>query len=737
MNIFPVIMCGGSGTRLWPASRPSRPKQFIPLAGNRSLFQETVLRVAPLASGGGELVVVAGESHRVWIVDQLAEIGVTAHVLLEPQARDSAAAMAAAAAWTVARHWQGVNVFVASDHHIPDVQAFRDAALVAARTANEGRIVTLGVKPHEASSAYGYIRPAGPGLAAVEAFIEKPDAATAAEHVAAGYLWNSGNFVVAADTLLGELRNHAPAVVAAALAAVPADSGHAVESLTDEFSKAPKISIDYALMEKTQLASVLEVDFAWSDLGAWDAIAASGAGDTGLHILEDAEGCLLRSCEGVMIAAIGVRNLAIVAEPDAILVCDMSRAQDVKKVVDRLKISLPQYVDFPKVEEATLAAEAKCFIDWMRLKALPVWSTIGQAESGAFSELIGMDGRAVATSRRARVQARQIYVYAQAGTLGWSGPWRRATTTGVDELFRFYLRADGLSRTLLAADGAPLDETAMVYDQAFIMFALAMAHAAKVEDPTLEARAATIRDHLLRQAEPNGAVTEAAPPLHQSNCHMHLFEASLAWEEQSEDPAWAVFTDSLARLAMTTFIDGEGGFLREFFGPDWKPAPGEDGRLVEPGHQFEWAWLLARYGRLRNDAKALEAARRLFAFGVRGISDTSGVAMDGLNEDGSVRTQRARLWPQTEWLKASLILAELAQDGDRIHYLEQAAAALRALRLYLTPDGLWRDKRLPDRSFIDEPAPASSLYHIMAACGQLIATGNSLGLEGVSDLTLA
>jgi mannose/cellobiose epimerase-like protein (N-acyl-D-glucosamine 2-epimerase family) len=644
--------------------------------------------------------------------------------------------MAAAAAWTVARHGQGVNVFVASDHHIPDLEAFRDAALSAAATASDGRIVTLGVKPREASSAYGYIRPAGPGLSAVEAFIEKPDAANAAKHVAAGYLWNSGNFVVSADTLMSELRAHAPAVAAAAEAAIPVDTGRTVESLTDEFCKAPKISIDYALMEKTQLASVLEVDFAWSDLGAWDAIAASGEGDTGLHILEDSEGCVLRSCEGVMIAAIGVRNLAIVAEPDAILVCDLSRAQDVKKVVDRLKVSLPQFVDFPKADEVGLAAEARCFTDWMRLKALPLWATIGQSEDGAFAELIAMDGRTVPTTRRARVQARQIYVYAQAGRLGWTGPWRRTVETGAAELFRNYIRADGLSRTLLSAGGAPVDETAMVYDLAFIMFALAMAHAAGLEEPSLEGRAVMIRDHLMGQMAPNGAVTEAAPPLHQSNCHMHLFEAALAWEAESDDPAWAAFSDRLAALAMSTFIDGEGGFLREFFGPDWMPAPGEDGRLVEPGHQFEWAWLLARYGRLRGEESAVEAARRLFAFGLRGISETSGAAVDALNEDGAVRSKRARLWPQTEWLKASLILAEVAHDGDRLFYLDQAAAALRALRDYLTPEGLWHDKRLPDRSFIDEPAPASSLYHIMAACGQLIDTGHALGIEGINELRL-
>jgi hypothetical protein len=182
---------------------------------------------------------------------------------------------------------------------------------------------------------------------------------------------------------------------------------------------------------------------------------------------------------------------------------------------------------------------------------------------------------------------------------------------------------------------------------------------------------------------------------------------------------WAEFSDRIVELARTTFIDGDNGFIREFFGPDWKPAAGDAGRLVEPGHQFEWAWLLARYGRARGDAGAMEIARSLFAHGVSGVSELMGVVVDAMNEDGSVRSRRARLWPQTEWMKAALILAETSQDGERRAYLDSAAAAQRALWFYLTDDGLWRDKRLPDRDFIDEPAPASSFYHIMAAFRQL------------------
>ena len=343
MALYPVIMCGGAGTRLWPASRPSRPKQFLALAGERSLFQETVARCAPLASGAGRLIVVAGVQHAGWIERQLDDLGVEATILLEPEPRDSAPAMAAAAAWIARRDPEGVAAFVASDHFIPDHDAFRRAVREAAGAADAGRIVTLGVRPRSPSSAYGYIKPAGRGLSAVEAFVEKPDEATAEAYIGAGYLWNSGNFIVSAATLVAQLTEHATEVLTAATAALP--EGEATV-LAEIFRTAPKISIDYAVMEKTAIASVLEVDFDWSDLGAWDAIAATGAGSAGAQIMVDGENCLIRAPEGMVVAAVGVSNLAIIVEKDAVLVCDLSRAQDVKGVVEALKAVAPGRLDF-------------------------------------------------------------------------------------------------------------------------------------------------------------------------------------------------------------------------------------------------------------------------------------------------------------------------------------------------------------------------------------------------------
>ncbi len=736
MVLYPVIMCGGAGTRLWPASRPSRPKQFIPLAGNRSLFQETVLRVAPLAVEGGRLIVVGGVGHRDWILDQLEEVGVDAQVLLEPQARDSAAAMAAAAIWTQEHDADGVNVFLASDHHVPDNLAFRRAVREAATGAGGGRIVTLGVMPTAPSSAYGYIKPTGRGLSDVEAFREKPDAEIAAAYIQDGYLWNSGNFIVRADALVRELRQFAPGVEVAARQALTDAPPSPVLVLGDAFNQSPKISIDYAVMERTELASVLEVDFDWSDLGAWDSIADTGEGDFGQHILEDSDGCLVRAPEGTIVAALGVRNVAIVVESDAVLVCDLSRAQDVKRVVARVGAAFPQHLDFHRPAPETLGEGAARFAEWLRVRALPMWSAIGQQSDGRFAEALTLDSRPLVAARRTRVQARQIWTYAEAGRLGWQGGWSRAVSTGVEALQSTYLRPDGLYRTLLAPDGAALDETARVYDHAFIMFALEAARSVEATPGAMEALAVGVRERLAAHRMANGAFVEEGEAPFQANAHMHLLEACLAWEEGGGDQGWAKLADELVDLARNVFIDREGGFLREFFTADWTPATGERGRLVEPGHQFEWAWLLARHARLRGNSDGRDLAFQLYDWGARGVAGRMPVALDAIDDQGRPLGGRARLWPQTEWLKASLLLAEDAHDGQRRRLLDDAAAAMRALWSYLTPEGVWRDKRLAKGGFINEAAPASTFYHIMSAFTQLEATGRSKELSGLNQLSL-
>lgn len=706
MVVFPVILCGGAGTRLWPASRPNSPKQFLDLVGERSLFQETARRVAPLTGDGGRLVVVAGESHREAIVQQLAALSLEATVLLEPEGRDSAAAMAAAAVWISRRAPDGIALFVASDHHIPDADAFRQSVMTGAPAAAGGEIVTFGVRPTGPSSAYGYIEPASAGLAKVRRFVEKPDRESAEAYVRDGFLWNSGNFMVRADILLGELETFAPEVAAAVAAALPETSGD-IALLSDAFLAAPRISIDYAVMERSGRVSVLPVDFRWSDLGAWDAVASAGSGDKGVWVGAPGDTCLVRAAEGIVVATAGVRDLAIIVEPDAVLVCSLDRAQEVKALVDRIRQTSPAHAD-GRATAAPLAVQARAFDRWMRLEALPLWATLGVDEDGAFRETLDEAGACPSDFRRARVQARQAWVFSVAGEAGWSGPWLRLVKESLDRFEADNLRADGLYRTRVSLSGDVIDDTASLYDQAFALLSFAGARRAGLEPERMTARAHALRAALDGLAHPAGGWREDAGHPYQANAHMHLLEACLAWEALEPDGVWSAMADQIVGLARRYFIDPEGGFLREFFDADGRPAEGEAGRQVEPGHQFEWVWLLTRWGRARGDDWAAGAAARLYEAGLRGIDAGRGVAVDELDDDFEVRSPRARLWPQTERLKAALILGPGAPEGH-------AAEALKGLRLYLKPGGLWRDKQEADGRFVDEPAPASSLYHLAAA----------------------
>jgi mannose-6-phosphate isomerase len=359
-----------------------------------------------------------------------------------------------------------------------------------------------------------------------------------------------------------------------------------------------------------------------------------------------------------------------------------------------------------------LRQAAAAYRAWLRDAALPLWGTAGvDPSSGVFAEALDQDGRPTDAPRRARVQARQVFVFARAADAGFGDGWRGLALTGYRAFRARHLRPDGLLALKTAADGAVLDPAAHLYEQAFALLAMSALHAPRA-GRDLSGDGRTLRAAIEAFRHPAGGFRERDDHPFQSNAHMHLLEAAMAWEETGDAGGWAELADEIVTLSLTRFIDAEGGFLREFFDEAWRPAPGDDGRWVEPGHQFEWAWLLERWGRARGHARARQAARTLFAHGVRGLDAGRGVAVNVLWDDLSVRDPVARLWPQTEWLKASVILGE---EG-------QALVAARGLAQYLavpTP-GAWRDRRLADGSFVDEPAPASSFYHLMLAIQTLL-----------------
>src|SRR5438132_2063033 len=347
-------MCGGVGTRLWPASQAARPKQFLRLTGTHTMFQQTVLRVAALAAT--KPLVIGNIQHADAIESQLLDIGVSAKVPLEPCVRDSAPLVADAAKRSV-----------------------RDGE-------RDGQTLRLAAS----------------------------------------------------------------------------------------FESAPRISLDYAVMEKTDRAAVLPVDFFWSDLGAWNAVHDACAKDaasnavSGDSTLINSERCFVRNETNLPVAAIGVSDLVILAEPSGILVCDLSASQAVKSVAEKLSVGRRNAAAQPAAK--ALADWASRYEHWLLTAALPLWWSLGaDHELGGFHELIDLDGTPKPAPRRARVQTRQSIVYAEAHKLGWQGPSREATLHCMRFFRANYLREDGLFRTLVDGHGRELDNTATLYDQAFAL----------------------------------------------------------------------------------------------------------------------------------------------------------------------------------------------------------------------------------------------------------------------------
>jgi mannose-6-phosphate isomerase len=370
-------------------------------------------------------------------------------------------------------------------------------------------------------------------------------------------------------------------------------------------------------------------------------------------------------------------------------------------------------------------AAAAGLTHWLMTDALPLWWERGaDHKGGGFYELLSQTGEPLAVDRRARVQARQIYTYATGGRLGWHGPWRAAVEHGLEFFISRYRLPNGLFRTLVHADGLPADDTVWLYDQAFALLALAEASQSLPDrKDEFRAFAGGVIDALAGRRLPAGGFSEASTSHpYQSNPHMHLLEACLAWSAIDDDPVWNDLVDEIVDLCLTKFVDANGA-LHEFFAEDWSFEPTIDGRIVEPGHQFEWAWLLERWARLRGREDARRAAKRLFEIGrTHGVDRQRGVAFDQLLDDFSVHQHGARLWPQTERIKAAVILAGSAETPDeKAGYLSEATKAISGLKKYLDVPvaGLWRDKLKSDGSFVDEPAPASSFYHIICSIAEL------------------
>lgn len=369
-------------------------------------------------------------------------------------------------------------------------------------------------------------------------------------------------------------------------------------------------------------------------------------------------------------------------------------------------------------------------IAWLFEKSLPVWWEKGvDTTRGGFIEKIGQNGDVIEAPRRTRVVGRQVFSFATAAKMGWSGPALNAVDHGVDFLLSRCLKADNTFHSEVLIDGGIKRPDFDLYDHAFALFGLAAAAGVRDDDQKLAELARDVREAMIAGWKHNEAGFEETKPRTlplKANPHMHIFEASLAWIDVGPakgDAGWDKLADEIAELCLAKFIHPESSCLREFFDENWNAIAGDKGRIVEPGHQYEWAWLLKRWGIMRNRLDAIAAARRLVDIAeTYGTDAKRGVAFNEIYDDLSICDDTARLWPQTERIKAWLAMAEIAQSPQkRDHAFEMAAIATRGLEKYLITEipGIWYDKMLSDGTLIPEHAPASSLYHVVCAVFEL------------------
>ena len=368
---------------------------------------------------------------------------------------------------------------------------------------------------------------------------------------------------------------------------------------------------------------------------------------------------------------------------------------------------------------------------WLFDHALPLWwNTGGDLDKGGFYEKINLDGKPYDIDRRTRVAARQVYSYALADKMGYEGDTAPAIDQGLAWLSGPAKNPEtGLLYAVLAPDGSVVKGAFDFYDHAFAMLAYASAYGVR-KDKALEDAACFIRDSIVKTySHPVRGFEESVPrtlPL-KANPHMHMFEACLAWLEVGGDDEWRRIAAMIAELCVDKFLHPVTGSLREFFDGDWNALEGEMGRIVEPGHQFEWAWLFMRWAKRTGEDKYLTAAKRLID-----IAETAGtdpkrdVTFNELWDDFTPKDLNARLWPQTERVKAYVKLADAATTpAEREQAIAKAIEGAAGLQLYLSTDivGLYRDRMKADGTFEIEPAPASSLYHIICAIDELGSLG--------------
>ncbi len=712
-TVRPFILCGGSGTRLWPVSTPERPKQFHALSGARSMIAETAARM-PARIGTIAVAPAATVAGARWRAELGAHLPGSAMVL-EPVARNSGPAVAAAALCADA---DDLVLILPADHHIADVPAFHEALERGVEAAGDGALVTFGIRPDHAATGYGYIELASAEAARArftpaQAFVEKPVRAVAQAYLEGGrHVWNAGIFMFRASAMIAALEGHAPGILSAVRAAMPATgplTAMEARALTrDAFAAAPSISIDYAIMEKAEHMHVVPVSMGWSDLGDFRALRALHSTGPGSVLIgpaaeDNGSGNFILST-GPRVAVRGLSGIAVAASPDGVLVTALDQAAEIHSAVETASRSYASNLN------PALAARAR---HWVYEHMLPGWAQSGwDPVHGGFVESLTRAGAPnLAQPRRGRGAPRPVFTFATALMMGWDrdGAASRRVDQGLDYL-------DGPARSPhggwahgLDGSGGVCDPRRDLYDHAFVALGAARAFQATgdARAERIVREAFTVIDTALHAGGPGWASPETAPGLKQSNPHMHLLEASLVWFEASGDPDARARIDTLAWLFEAFMFDPATGAVGEDYDADWTPLEDAARARIVPGHCYEWAWLLAEVQRLTARDTA-SWSRRLIRFADTHGRGPDGFSLDAITADGAPLLATCRTWPQLERIRAHLRFPETAAPGEAEHelgvfmdtYIDETSFA-------------WCDRREADGRMPMDCLPASMPYHFM------------------------
>jgi len=731
-TITPVILCGGAGSRLWPMSRDSKPKQFHRLVNDKTLLTNTLERVDFKGEGLRYLPtrIVGGIAFESLLTEQgeTGSVEVERYVL-EPLIRDTAAAIAASIVDLADTDPERMVLVLPSDHQISDVAAFFDVIRTGAQAlAERGGIMTIGIAPTRPETQYGYIERGDGGgpVYDVSRFREKPDLETAETFLRSGrFFWNGGIFMFRAGEMGTELARQQPEVWAQAKLAVErADvEGKCYRLDPEAFAASPKISIDYAVMENAPRIGVVAASFDWNDLGSWNQLHdgaeldEDGNARFGDVLTIDVHNSYLRS-EDRLLAVAGLDNIIVVSQPDALLIVHRDKSHLVKDIAGQVK-KTGEWPPLAVAHSGRPVPSPRVIRKWLFDTALPLWAGVGvDRVHGGVYEALNHDGSpADLDYKRLRVLARQIYCFANAELLGWEGDAREALEHCFTTLITTGWHPDGGWIHLWNPDGTVKDPQRDTYDQCFVLLALAwLWKATKWPEVRVwaERTIAYMDDHLVDHA--NGGFYESSLRLdyRRANPHMHYLEAMQAWYEVTGERAFLDRAQTAVDLFTTVFFNPESWSVTEHFERDWSVRKDKPAR-VEPGHHYEWVWLLLRQARFAGQPELKEYCRKLYATShAFGHARGTDAVCDSMAPDGSAMVGTARLWCQTEALKAGLLARAEGLPGDETLFIRMLDVIFNRYLTTPAPGG-WYDQIDPNGRVISKDMPTSTFYHVFCA----------------------